>query len=170
MILQRLQTLANAVACVLLLATCILTFADVIGRNVMSSPVPGATELTELALVGMTFLLYPQIAARQQHIVIDLLDTFTGPLIRRLQMALSGILGAAIFSALGWRLWVLGGRAADYGDQTAYLALPIYPAHYFMSVMSWLTATAFAAVIVLAFVVRSDALPGADAKQPAGVE
>lgn len=170
MILQRLQTLANVVACILLLLTCLLTFADVVGRNGLGSPVPGATELTELALVGMTFLLYPQIAFRQQHIVIDLLDTFTGTFVRRLQQAVSGLLGAAIFVALAWRLWILGGRAMDYGDQTAYLAIPIYPAHYFMSVMCGLTAVAFAAIVVTAFTVSADALQGSEAKQPAGVE
>ena len=54
---QYAGTLAGLVPGILLLATALLTLADVVGRNLLNAPVPGATELTELALVAITFLL-----------------------------------------------------------------------------------------------------------------
>lgn len=149
---RYIERFANVVGSLLLFLTAVLTLFDVIGRNVFSQPVPGATELTELALVGMTFLLYPRLAVRQQHIVIDLLDKWMGLAMRRIQQAFSGLLGAIVFGAIGWRLWVLAERSGVYGDVTAYLRLPLYPAFYFMSVMSLITAAAFLVIVVTAFI------------------
>ena len=143
---------ATGIASVLLFLTVILTLFDVIGRNLLSHPVPGATELTELALVGITFLVYPRVALARQHIVIDLFDRWMGITARRLQQMLAGVLGAVLFGAIGWRMLTLADRAQDYGDVTGYLKLPVYPALYFMAVFSGLTALCFAATVVLAVI------------------
>ena len=164
------EGLVNVVASLLLFLTAALTLVDVVGRNVFAHPIPGATELTELALVGMTFLLYPRLALRQQHIVIDLLDRVMGPVMRRLQQALSGLLGAVLFGAIGWRLWVLGERSAGYGDVTAYLKLPIYPAFYFMSVAALVAAAAFLMIVVTAFTAPGSAFLRDEAEPKLGYE
>lgn len=148
--LRLMDRAATGVASVLLFLTVILTLLDVVGRNLLSHPVPGATELTELALVGITFLVYPRVALARQHIVIDLFDRWMGVTARRLQQMLAGILGAVLFGAIGWRLLTLADRAQGYGDVTGYLKLPIYPALYFMAVFAGLTALGFALTVVLA--------------------
>jgi TRAP-type transport system small permease protein len=168
--IRHLDNATSILASSLLFLTCGLTLADVVGRNIFSQPIPGATELTELALVGITFLIYPRLALRQQHIVIDLLDNFMPTFARRMQQVLTGALGAVLFGAIGWRLVTLAGRAMDYGDQTGYLKLPIYPAFYFMAVMSLITAAVFVATIVLAFTSDSSAFDYDDTQQNPGVE
>jgi len=147
---RNFEAAISIVASLLLFFACMLALSDVIGRNAFNRPISGATELTELALVGITFLLYPRLAYRQQHISIDLLDFLMGPLMRRVQQILSGVLGAVLFFAIGWRLWFLAERAATFGDVTAYLRIPMGPVLTFMSVLSLITALGFAATVVLA--------------------
>ncbi|MGE0313442.1 MAG: TRAP transporter small permease [Lautropia sp.] len=166
----RIDRFATAIAGILLLATAMLTFGDVLGRNVFGRPLPGATELTELALVGMTFLIYPRLALRQQHLVIDLFDRYMGVAARRLQQCASGVCGAVLFGAIGWRLWILGGRASGYGDVTAYLQIPLAPAYWFMSVLAVITALAFAVLAVLAFRIPADQLAAAEPAKPSGLD
>ena len=166
--LRSIDRVATALASILLFLTVLLTLGDVIGRNLLSQPIPGATELTELALVGITFLIYPRLALQRQHIVIDLFDRVMGTLARRMQQALGGVLGAILFGVIGWRLLTLAERAHGYGDVTGYLKLPIYPAFYFMAGMSLLTAACFAVTGILAVTAPSRAFHDQD--QAAGLE
>ncbi|MYZ46901.1 TRAP transporter small permease [Propylenella binzhouense] len=141
--LTRIETITTFAASVLVLLLAFLTLGDVIGRNLLGSPLPGATELTELSLVGITFLLYPQLAYRQRHVVIDLFDNVTPPLMKRVQQFIAAALGAGTFAVLAWRLAVQGSRVASYGDVTPFLQLPLSPAYYFMAALSAVTAIAF---------------------------
>ncbi|MDN5925640.1 MAG: TRAP transporter small permease [Hyphomicrobiales bacterium] len=148
--LDRIESAISAIAGIILLGLALLTLGDVLGRNFLNHPLPGATELTELGLVGITFLLYPQVALRRHHIVIDLLDDFTAGWFKVLQNVLAGLLGGLFFAALAWRMTVQGQRIASYGDVTPYLQLPLSPAYYFMAFLSALTALAFFLTIFIA--------------------
>jgi TRAP-type transport system small permease protein len=168
--LGKLDRAATGIASVLLFLTVLLTLFDVIGRNLLSHPLPGATELTELALVGITFLVYPRVALAQQHIVIDLFDGFTGITVKRLQQMLAGLLGAGLFGVIGWRLLTLAQRAHDYGDVTGYLKIPVHYALYFMAGFAGLTAICFAATIVLAITTPASELRGDAATLNPGID
>ena len=135
--------IANWLAAFALLGMALLTLLDVLGRNLFRAPVPGATELTEIGLVAVTFLLYPQIAARQTHITVDLLDDFFTPAMRRALGVVGSLLGAAVFAILAWQLWILGARLTSYGDVTSFLRIPLGPVIQFMAVMSAVTVAGF---------------------------
>ena len=64
---------------------------------------------------------------------------------------MADILGAAVFAAIAVRLWVLGDRAAVYGDVSAALGFPTSMVLWFMAVLSGITAIAFLVRIPLAF-------------------
>jgi|TARA_Y100000815_G_scaffold113517_1_gene102559 TRAP-type C4-dicarboxylate transport system permease small subunit len=121
----------------------LLTFTDVIARNVFSSPLAGATELTELALAGLTFLLYPILALEKRHLVVDLFDTVTPERFDWLKDALGAVVGAVVFGILTWRLWILAEKSRSYGDTTASLGIPLWPVFMAMAVLSGVTAIAF---------------------------
>lgn len=148
MLLRIYENISYAAAGLFLLILTFLTLIDVVGRNVFNSPLAGATELTEYALVGLTFLVYPVITLRRQHIVVDLFDSFVGRVAHVIQQLLAGGLGALVFGVLSWRLWKQAERVIEYGDVTPYLRLPVAPAYYFMAVLSGLTVIAF---VVVAF-------------------
>lgn len=166
---QYAGTLAGLVPGILLLATALLTLADVVGRNLLNAPVPGATELTELALVAITFLLYPRVAWRDTHISVDLLDGIMGRRAKWLQWLLAALIGVAVFGVLAWRLWLLGDRISGYGDVTPYLRLPLGPVYYGMSILSGVTAIMYAMRVVLIFVMPQR-LPELTGKTTKGIE
>lgn len=169
MIARLLGRVVGVLASLTLLFMALVTLVDVVGRNLLGSPLPGATELTELSLVALTFLLYPMIAHRQSHISVDLLDRAMSPPMQRAQQALSGALGALVFAALAWQLWVQGARITSYGDVTAFLRIPLGPVIFFMAVLSGVSAAAFALVAARAFTARPETLNGR-ATAPSGLE
>lgn len=143
MLTRSILNLCYGVTALLLLVLALMTLVDVIGRNFLNAPLAGAAEVSELILVGVTFLLYPLVAYRQQHIAVDLFDTFTGPRIRRFQQILAGLLGAVLFALIAYRMWTHADRLVGYGDVTNYLKIPVAYAYYFMSVMSGITTIVF---------------------------
>ena len=151
----------GVLAALALLAMALLTLFDVVGRNLLRQPVPGATELTEIGLVVVTFLLYPLIAYRQAHISVDLFDDFMSPRVRRLFGVLGNLLGAAVFAVIAWQLWKQADRLMGYGDVTAYLRLPLGPIVFFMSIASGVTVIGF---LLAAFA----GLRGRDTTDPSG--
>ncbi len=171
--IDRFEKIIGVVASVVLFALMLLTVVDVIGRNIFNHPLIGGSELTELLLVSTAFLLFPQLAFREKHIVADLLDSFDNRVLRATQYVLSGLLGAALFGLIAWRLWILGQRAIGYGDATASLHLPLSPVYFAMSVLSSVTAVAFLLTIHRAFrpfdTVKSESERQASATDLAGL-
>lgn len=143
MFIRVYEAISYTVAAVLLLLMTFLTLADVLGRNLLESPIAGATELTEYALVGLTFLIYPLVALRQKHIVVDLFDHFLGKKALLMEQFVAGLVGAVVFGFLAWRFWLQGDRLIEYGDVSPYLRIPVAPAYYFMSILSGVTTVMF---------------------------
>lgn len=145
--IRRLDLVGRVLASTVLFVLMLITVVDVFGRNLLKSPLPGAGEVTEIGMVLMIFLVYPLVAGNGQHICVDLFDGFMNSIARRIQAVLANLLGASMFGALSWRLWILGNRAAAFGDTTGYLGFPISLVFWFMSVMSGLTTIVFAVQI-----------------------
>lgn len=138
-------------ACVVLFLMMMLTAVDVAGRDLFGLPIPGGSELTELAMVITIFLLYPRLAYRNLHISIDLLDGIMNDVMRRLQYVVANLLGAFLFGAITWRISVMAARAAQDHDITPNLQVPLTYVFWFMVLMSAFTAIAFLMKIPLAF-------------------
>jgi TRAP-type C4-dicarboxylate transport system permease small subunit len=140
---HMLERLSTYLASALVLALMAITLLDVLGRDILNQPLRGATELTELLLVGMTFLFYPRIAWRGTHITVDLFDWFRSDLLRTIQRVVCSLLGALAFGGLAWQLAFNGVRAEGYGDITPSLGLHLSWVLWFMALMSAITALAF---------------------------
>jgi TRAP-type C4-dicarboxylate transport system permease small subunit len=117
--------LLAALASVCLLALMLAVVVDVGGRTLLSMPLRGATEVQEILLGAMVFLAYPLLALREKHITVDLVPS--GPRTERVQRALSGAIGGALFAVIAWRLWIQQGRVAQYGETTGVLGIPLWP-------------------------------------------
>lgn len=148
--LAPLVRLGDAAAALALFALMALTFADVVGRNVLNAPVPGGTELTELLMAALVFAVLPAISRTNDHIVIDLLDHLVPAWLRPAQLVLANLLGTFAFAAIAWRVWVEAGKTAAYGGITPYLGWPMAPFLYAMAVMAGVTAAAFLAAVLTA--------------------
>jgi len=151
--IRRIEAIAGTLASIFLFALMILTFVDVVGRNVFSRPILGTTEVTEILLAMVIFLLLPQLAFRRQHITIDLIDQISGRRGRYIQEVFAAVLGAGLFFIIAWRLWILAGSALRYGDITANLKLPVYIVIYAIAALVAITGLGFAASL---FTIRRD--------------
>ncbi len=118
----------------------VITCIDVFGRYVFNSPLTGSVELTEMALGILVFSVFPINAWRNEHIVVDLLDRFTPPIVHLLRTAVLNVIAALALYFLGQRIIVLGNRSLEYGEVTEYLAIPLGWVINFIGVMCWLTA------------------------------
>jgi TRAP-type C4-dicarboxylate transport system permease small subunit len=132
----------------------VTVFIDVVGRNLFNTPLPWGTELLEMVLALMIFAIYPLLALGFGHITVDLIQV--RPSLHAVQRVLSGAIGAVVFALIAWCMGRQAMRAADYGEATPLLNVPL----------PWVLGGigALAAVSVLAFLlatVRSIRDPGA---------
>lgn len=128
------------IAAALLLAMMALTVVDVLGRYLMSAPVKGSTELTELMLIAVIFIGLPAASLDREHVTVDLLTDRLRPAARRLLSPLVGLFAAAVLSVIAWRLWLTGAQFGSYGGTTASLEIPVAPFGYLAALMTGLAA------------------------------
>lgn len=142
------QKVVGIAAAALLFLLMSLTFLDVVGRNAFNHPLGGAIELSEIILACMIFFLLPGIAARREHIAVDIIDGIAGRILNVVSAILTGLFGAAFFFIAAYRLWLLAGQAIRFNSQTPILELPLHPMIYLMAVLSGLNAIVFLAVMI----------------------
>jgi TRAP-type C4-dicarboxylate transport system permease small subunit len=135
--------LLEAVGAMFLAAMMVTVFVDVIGRNLLNKPLPWGTEVLEILLAGMIFLLYPVLAIEWGHISVDLIPVTQS--LQRYQRALGAALGSVLFGVVAWCLVKQAVRVQQYGETTAVLGAPI----------SWILGSmaAFAAITCVCFLV-----------------
>lgn len=137
-----LDGLLGLFAALLLFAMMALTFADVLGRYAFNSPVPGAFELTEVAMGLLIFAGLPLISARDGHVAVNIVDEMLPARILRLRTLLLDLVICGCVGLLAWSLWDKGVQLSKYGDATAYLGLRLGPVLHAMAALSVLTALA----------------------------
>jgi len=126
--LRRALRLATAILCgLMLLALTFVTVIDVIGRYLLSSPLPGAGEVTELLLMGIIFLGLPAVCLDDGHISVDLISGQLKGRWEAIQIAFARLLVAATLAIIAWQLWKHGRQLASYNEVTVYLRASLSP-------------------------------------------
>lgn len=120
----RLVTALSAVALSVLLAT---TFTGVVMRYVFSSPILGVNEIVQLASVALVMLGMSAAAEREDHIRVDVLDRSIGRYGRYAGDLFARLVSIGVLAALAWRSWVKLLDAAEFGDETNMLGIPLWP-------------------------------------------
>ena len=106
-----------------LVAMMLLTVADVLRRSLFAAPIHGTYELVELLLTCTFFLALPAVFLRDEHIVVDVVDSrpARGALAEADRARRRG--GDARNHRLAVRLFAK--NALDFGDVTSDLSLPL---------------------------------------------
>lgn len=139
-ILSKLSELPLLLASLVLFLMMAMTFADVILRSAFDAPIEAATELIRIAMAIIVFSALPVISGRDEHISVDLLDSFFNAFWDRLR---SGVVAVGCGLMLLWpaqRVVVLAERAASYGDVTEYLGIPQTYIAWMIAVSTFITA------------------------------
>ena len=113
----------------LLAGVMLLTIADVAMRYLVSAPIFGAHELTEIAMVALIMLAMPHCGVTRGHIRVDVLDRVLGPLGRFIGDLVSGVVGLTVLGFLLWRTGLKVLDTIEYNDLTNMLTLPLWPVY-----------------------------------------
>lgn len=128
-----------------------VAFIDVIGRTFFNAPLPGATELTELAVAATISFAFPSLGYRGLHATIDVLDAFVPERWRGVQTGFADLLCAVAFAFVAWRVWIEGGKTARFGGATPLLEVPMAPVLYGIAILFAISALAFVLAIFRPF-------------------
>lgn len=159
-ITRRLVHAMEAIGAASLLILMATVFIDVVGRNLLNTPLPWGTELLEMVLALMIFAIYPLLALGFGHITVDLIQV--RPSVQVWQRLLSGLMGAVVFAVIAWCMVRQALRAADYGEATPLLGVPL---SWVLGGIGFLAAMSVIAFLLAA--VRSVRDPGAPTAQNA---
>lgn len=127
-------------AALALFALMLMTFADVVLRSTLNSPISAATELTRLFMAIIVFSSLPVITWRSGHIVVDLLDPFFKGRAAQIRDILVDALAGTVIFWPAIRVFELAERAKQYGDTTEYLHIPQFYIGYFIAFSTFVTA------------------------------
>ncbi|MBC7804436.1 MAG: TRAP transporter small permease, partial [Candidatus Parcubacteria bacterium] len=101
----------------------LVTVADVLLRAALNRPIRGTLEIIELLLACTFFLALPASFLRDEHIVVDIVDSFAKgwvPLLRRL----AGMLGVVLMAVMAWQGSIAARDTLLFNDVTSDLSLP----------------------------------------------
>lgn len=146
--LTPLAGLLTRIACLLLFAMMLFTFADVVGRYFFASPLPAAYEIVSLTMPAIIFCALPQSILREDHVTVDLLDAIMPRAAARVQAVVVHLFSAAALALIAWRLVIRSMDQLDYEEVTDELFLELWP---FSAVMAALCTIATLAALANAF-------------------
>lgn len=148
---RRTLRLATAALCgAFLIALTSVTVIDVIGRYLLTSPLPGAGEYTEILLMAIVFMGLPAVCLDDGHISVDILTSKLTGWRDTLQSIISRLFAAVVLAIVSWRLWEHGAQLASYNEVTVYLRAPLAPFAQAASVVTGISAV----IILLAAALR----------------
>jgi len=133
----------GGVAGVLLFALMMVTTADVVGRDLFSSPLPGGNEIVQILMAGIIYAALPSVCRQEGHITVDLLDSLTPRKILPIRQVILNFSGFVILGAICWCLWLLAEDLRGAKETWEYLDLARSPTVYFMCAMSGAGALVF---------------------------
>lgn len=144
--LRAAEFVLGVMVVLLLLAMMLVTTVDVFGRYLLSRPLPGAFEITEIMLAMVIFIALPLVCLKEEHVAVTLITERFRPRLRNLHAAVVSILCAAILLIVAWRLVAHSMQLASYGDVTIFLRMPKGPIGYTMAGFTVLGALALLVV------------------------
>jgi TRAP-type C4-dicarboxylate transport system permease small subunit len=109
-------------------------------------------------MVLVVFSGLPVVTRRRKHISLSMLDRWLGISGRVWHQRIVDLSSAVVLSVIAWTLFNAAGVAHDQRDVIGYLNLPVYPAAYFMVLLSAVTAVLS---VVLALWPSPVPIPGA---------
>lgn len=123
----------------------LVTFVDVVGRQVFDRPLPAAFEFTRILLGMMVFVGLPVVTGHNEHITIGLFNGLFRPRAQRLKRAIVAALCAFLTAILAWELWKQAGKLDRLNEKFMFLQIKLAPFVYVMAVLSVLTVLVFLA-------------------------
>lgn len=117
----------------------VLTFVDVLGRYIFSSPLRGSLEIIEYAMALVIFAALPLITRHRGHVTVSLIENLVKGHARRIKSVLCDAISAFALGLLTWRLYLQGVEDLDSKGSTVVLNLPHAPLSFALTVFAGLS-------------------------------
>lgn len=148
------RTVETVLVC-LMSAMVALTFADVIGRRLLGTPIFGAHDLTEHLMALLVFTGLPLVTLAAMHLKVDLFDKVLLHPRFSWWLKVSIFLMALVFALMAWALARKAIDAIAFSEVSQGLNIPRAPLYGWMAACAALSAlaavyTAFAAPMSVA--------------------
>lgn len=125
--------MAAAVAALILALMALLITWSVISRKWFGNPVSWSVELSEYALLYVTFLATAWVLQRGEHVKVDLIVDALPPSARRVLRVVNNALGLAVSLLLAW--FTLAATAQTYAEGQLLIKAFTVPKWVTMAVM-----------------------------------
>lgn len=145
-ITRRFERMLEAASAMCLTALMLIVLIDVVGRDFFNHPLSAATEVLEILVAAMVFLIYPALGFYEKHLTVDLLQA--GPSGQRMQRFVAALFGIVAFALIAWCVGRQSLRAMDYGDASPILGIPLWGVLAGMSALAVVTMASFTAAAV----------------------
>ena len=127
-VIHTLTRIARRIASVLLALMVLLIAVDVFGRYVLNRSIKGAVDIIEEILVFIVFLTMAEVAAKKEHIKVDLITSRFSEGIQSIFYCFTSFASLTIAALMTWQLgargWALILRPTLY---TLNLEIPLGP-------------------------------------------
>jgi len=144
--LRTAEFVLGVMVAVLLIAMMLVTAIDVFGRYLLSAPLPGAFELTEIMLAMIVFIGMPLVCLHEENISVTLFTERLSPRRRDIHAVVVSVFCSGVLLVVAWRLLEHALQLASYGDVTIFLRAPKGPIGYTMAAFTVLAALALLVV------------------------
>ncbi|MDF0603644.1 TRAP transporter small permease [Psychromarinibacter sp. C21-152] len=121
-----LARILHMIASLALVVMMLVVVTDVVLRVFFNTPVKGAYDVVEIALLVMVFFGIGPVVARGGEILIDLIDGLVSAAVLRALRLVSAVGTLAVFLFLGWSMVGPARDAYRYGDISLELFLPVW--------------------------------------------
>lgn len=130
---QRICSIFNRVAGMILVFLTLLLVADAIGR-IVKYPVTGSYEIVQYGFALIVCFSIAYTGVKGGHITIDLLSNRLPFRMKNLFEIMSQILSFLIFILISWRLMVDGLEAYTLGERSSSLEIPVFLFKFALSI------------------------------------
>ncbi|HUT50498.1 MAG TPA: TRAP transporter small permease [Alphaproteobacteria bacterium] len=139
-LVERIASWFARAGAVVLAVMLMLTFADVIGREVLEAPIVANNEMTEL-LMGLVVYLGVGLTTRMRgHVRVDILLNILPDRVRAVANAVTLALCAVFVAAMSWQLYERAVVKFTKGDTTDLWKIPTWPVAGIMTLCAALMA------------------------------
>jgi TRAP-type C4-dicarboxylate transport system permease small subunit len=124
---------------IVLFAMAALTFVDVVGRYVFSAPIPGTFETVGLLMGLVTFSALPLVTRAENHITVDLFDSFIKGKFRKVQQLLVLVGCTIVLGFFSERLIATAIDEHNANYVTEYFGISRAPLLIFLAILCLIT-------------------------------
>lgn len=129
-ILTPVSTYVAYVGAAVLGGLVLMLMYSIVARRLFNAPLKGSFEMTELALVLITFLILAYDSLKGESIIVDIIVSYFPKRARGITAAVIHFLATVMLGILSRQLIVQAIRVHNYGQTTPMLELPVYPFIY----------------------------------------